>query len=168
MTALHLLKFVNELGPYRKFCTFLKASPYRVPSVRRLRPSLEPEMVRQLSTVKFSNCRKLYFTEAVQYSQTLDGIDGFLSMSPGIMNLSLQLLHAGPRLLPLLGDMRLQQLGVALGVLFANRPPKLENILPWIWIIRYSHLSPIWTYSTCFASWLTPRNGWRDSPRSPL
>ncbi|KAJ7110582.1 hypothetical protein C8R44DRAFT_800256, partial [Mycena epipterygia] len=50
---------VDEAAACRRFCTVLKASPRLLSFVRRLRTSLQEEMVTQLSTVKFPNLQEI-------------------------------------------------------------------------------------------------------------
>ncbi|KAJ6546092.1 hypothetical protein DFH09DRAFT_653706 [Mycena vulgaris] len=62
-----------------------------------------------------------------KHSLSLDAIEGFIASCSGIVNLSLTMPGTGPRLLPLLGGMHLQRLGVDLGELFAKEDGNDED-----------------------------------------
>ncbi|KAJ7668182.1 hypothetical protein B0H17DRAFT_1088117, partial [Mycena rosella] len=55
------LEIYDEAPVCKRFCAVLKTSPQLIPVVRRLRASLEPEVLRQLSPVEFLNLRTLVF-----------------------------------------------------------------------------------------------------------
>ncbi|KAJ7110619.1 hypothetical protein C8R44DRAFT_261761 [Mycena epipterygia] len=50
----------DEAGACRRLCLVLKGSPHLTRLVRRLRASLEDEVIKQLATVKFSNLEELF------------------------------------------------------------------------------------------------------------
>ncbi|KAJ6612913.1 hypothetical protein B0H10DRAFT_2050450 [Mycena sp. CBHHK59/15] len=65
---------VDEVRPCRRFCSIVKASPHLLPLVRRLRASLEDDVVKELSWVRFPNLQDVVLhrrTETLIKKKTL-------------------------------------------------------------------------------------------------
>ncbi|KAJ7830552.1 hypothetical protein B0H14DRAFT_3143484 [Mycena olivaceomarginata] len=62
---------VDEIPICRRFCSILMASPHLIPLVRRLRTSLEDNVVRELARVKFPNLRDVVFHRNLRLEREL-------------------------------------------------------------------------------------------------
>ncbi|KAJ7131289.1 hypothetical protein C8R44DRAFT_871801 [Mycena epipterygia] len=113
---LSLLQNLDEPAACTRFCAVLTASPHIVPLVRRLRASLEEEVVKQLSAVKFPNLQVIVFHRR----RGGPPIEGTLSSAAQIIGLP-SVIHVG-MLYSLFDNMQ------DLGRLFEHCTPALGSL----------------------------------------
>ncbi|KAJ7096931.1 hypothetical protein C8R44DRAFT_989178 [Mycena epipterygia] len=111
-----LLQNLDEPAACTRFCAVLVASPHLVPLVRRLRVSLEEEVVKQLSAVKFPNLQVIVFHRRIGGAAT----EGTLSSAAEIIRLP-SITRVG-MLFPIFENMQ------DLGRLFEHCTPNLGSL----------------------------------------